>query len=72
MYHLNWNANISSPLFKEEAQIELAKNKGDMVDDIELDTSIDAIMEDSLRRLAKVLQASRARVFAMKEEARKR
>jgi hypothetical protein len=43
-----------------------------MVDDIELDTSIDAIMEDSLRRLAKVLQASRARVFAMKEEARKR
>jgi hypothetical protein len=49
-------------------------NKEDMANDIELETTIKTVMEDSLKRLANIqdLQASGARVSTMKVVARKR
>jgi hypothetical protein len=38
------NANISSPLLKKEAQVENTTNKEDLVQDIELDAIIDAVI----------------------------
>ena len=49
-------------------------NKEDMANDIKPETTIKTVMEDSLKRLANIqdLQASRARVSAMKVATRKR
>jgi hypothetical protein len=68
------DANISSPLFKENAQVEHTTNKEDLVEDIEPDTSIDAVMQDSLKNLVEVtgLQASGARISTIKGAAKKR
>jgi hypothetical protein len=55
---------MSSPLFKEETQEEHTTNKEDMVEDIEPDASIDAVMNDSSKRLTENqdLQASGTKV----------
>ena len=68
------NANISSPLFKENEEVEHTTNKEDLVEDIEPDTSIDAVMQDFLKNLAEVtsLQASGARISTIKGAAKKR
>jgi hypothetical protein len=69
------NENMTSPLFKgNDVQAEETMNKEDMANDIELETTIKTVMEDSLKRLANIqdLQASGARVSTMKVVARKR
>ena len=69
------NENMTSPHFKGyDVQAKETMNKEDMADDIELETTIKIVMEDSLKRSVDLqhLQASRARVSAMKVAARKR
>jgi hypothetical protein len=69
------NESMTSPLFKgNDVQAEETMNKEDMANDIELETTIKTVMEDSLKRLANIqdLQASGARVSTKKVVARKR
>ena len=65
-------ANLSTPLFKEEAtQIEEVINKDDTIEDMEPDTCITTIMQESLEKAAKINHLHGARVSSLKDATRK-
>ena len=67
-------ANLSTPLFKEEAiQIEEVTNKlkDDILEDMEPDTCITTIMQESLEKAAKINHLHGARVSSLKDATRK-
>ena len=65
-------ANLSTPLFKEEGtQIEDV-NKDDLIEDMEPDTCITTVMQESLEKAAEISRLHGARVTSLKDAARKR
>jgi hypothetical protein len=65
-------ANLSTPLFKEETtQIEEVTNKDDIIKDMEPDTCITTIMQESLERAAEISRLHGARVSSLKDATRK-
>ena len=66
-------ANLSTPIFKEEAtQLEEVTNMDDIIEDMESDTCITTIMQDSLEMSAEINHLHGARVSSLKDAARKK
>ena len=65
-------ANLSTPLFKEETtQIEEVTNNDGIIEDMEPDTCITTIMQQSLEMAAEIIRLHGARVSSLKDAARK-
>ena len=66
-------ANLSTLFFNEEAtQIEEVTNNDDIIEDMEPDTCITTIMQESLDRAAEISHLHGVRVSSLKHAARKR
>ena len=65
-------ANLSTPLFKDEAtQIEEVTNKDDIIEDMEPDTCITTIMQQSSEMATEINRLHGARVSSLNDTAKK-
>ena len=64
--------NLSTSLFKDEAtQIEEVTNKDDIIEDIEPNTYITTIMQESLEKTVEISRLHGARVSSLKDVTKK-
>ena len=65
-------ANLSTSLFKDEAtQIEEVTNKDDIIEDIEPNTYITTIMQESLEKTVEISRLHGARVSSLNDVTKK-
>jgi hypothetical protein len=66
-------ANLSTPLFKEKTtQIEEVTNKDDIIEDMDPNTCITTIMQESLERAVEISRLYGARVSSLNDADRKK